>query len=261
MTTLSIPPEVAATVDDYHLSKLYCVCRFCFTRVRLERRQTKKPGPTEQLCQRTLKYYGIDFKREIVNLRLPKVLCGPCSCRLSDFERGKVKYEKWSEEKLHYYDSLARDCEFVTTRTSTVCSRDNRCKVCSIASRFIPNATLRLQSNTPKPGRPTKHSPVRKICSRCGVAEDEHDDKHCKMALKRPCAAGKIFAARTKARGYVDRLVAERLGERFEEAFHQDGGSQPSVLPTGVALFDTRLLYSRLKNHVEYYERIFVIEY
>ncbi|KAF4676857.1 hypothetical protein FOL47_004560 [Perkinsus chesapeaki] len=149
---------------------------------------------------------SFDFKRELANIRLPKVLCNPCSTRLGDFERGITDYGIWAREKRQCYDSLARDYDVVETRTSVVCAEGNRCKICCIASKCLSNEKEKFKSDTPKPGRPAKHSPIKKICTRCGLPENEHNDKLCKLALKRPHAAGKIFAERAKARKYVDKM-------------------------------------------------------
>lgn len=215
MSSLSIPSKVAETVDDYHLTKLYCVCRFCFARVKLGRRQTKRPPPSELQCQRALRFYGIDFQQELGKLQLPKVLCSTCASRLGDFERGTVDYEKWCETKSHHYDGSAKIRDSVSVQVSVMCSTIKRCRVCCIAGQFVPNAIQRLQLNLPKPGRPRKYFPH--ALSLCGEAEN--NKRRCKKALKRSSAAEK-----------------EPCVETLEEALGKDGGSQPSFSPIGEVL-------------------------
>ncbi|KAF4680527.1 hypothetical protein FOZ60_013297 [Perkinsus olseni] len=206
---LTIPPEVAATVDENHLRHLYVVCRFCFARLTLPKRGTTANPPTQEVCQRALKFYQVDFKAEVTNLRLPKVLCNACRTRLDKMSTGAMDVEKWNEEKRHYYDALLMDYDPVSTRQAAICSEADRCKVCSVASALVPNFVKKAQSNAPGPGRPST------------------------ATVKRPRRAGVKFAERVAARGYTDTLVAQRLEERFREST-ESGHESP--LPSGVSL-------------------------
>ncbi|KAF4657360.1 hypothetical protein FOL46_007451 [Perkinsus olseni] len=226
---LTIPPEVAATVDENHLRHLYVVCRFCFTRLTHHGRS----AAVCKVCQRALKFYQVDFKAEVTNLRLPKVLCNACRTRLAKMSTGAMDVEKWNEEKRHYYDALLMDYDPVSTRQAAICSEADRCKVCSVASALVPNFVKKAQSNAPGPGRTSTASPPKGVCSRCGNLVEDHDDRECARTVKRPRRAGVKFAERVAARGYTDTLVAQRLEERFREST-ESGHESP--LPSGVSL-------------------------
>ncbi|EER07242.1 hypothetical protein Pmar_PMAR020401 [Perkinsus marinus ATCC 50983] len=230
---LTIPAEVAATADGDHLRRLDAVCRFCFTRLVLPKRGTVANAPTQEVCERALKFYQVDFHAEIANLRLPKVLCNACRTRLAKMKSGEINVDEWNAQKRHYYDALFVNHDPVSTRQTAVCSEADRCRVCLIATERVPNFVKKAQSNAPKPGRPSKRSPIRGLCSRCGDPLDEHDDRRCASSAKRPRRAGEKFAERVCARGHTDKLVAQRLEERFKES-SASGSETP--MPSGASL-------------------------
>ncbi|KAF4737741.1 hypothetical protein FOZ63_015811, partial [Perkinsus olseni] len=236
--TSTHPTQVAATVDENHLRHLYVVCRFCFTRLALPKRGTTANPRTQEVCQRALKFYQVDFKAEVTNLRLPKVLCNACRTRLAKMSTGAMDVEKWNEKKRHYYDALLMDYDPVSIRQAAICSEADRCKVCSVASALVPNFIKKAQSNhSTRMLRDLeghqRRLPPKGVWSRCGNPVEDHDDRECARTVKRPRRAGVKFAERVAARDYTDTLVAQRLEERFREST-ESGHESP--LPSGVSL-------------------------
>ena len=48
------------------------------------------------------------------------------------------------------------------------------------------NHLSKLKTQGPNPGRPLEQSPVRLMCSKCGMSTDVHDIDFCKRDMKRP---------------------------------------------------------------------------
>ncbi|EER18744.1 hypothetical protein Pmar_PMAR006364 [Perkinsus marinus ATCC 50983] len=235
--SMSIPEAVAATVDSNHLEKLYCVCRLCFNRLPVKDRKSIGRAPTDLVCDRSKQYYQIDFKRELTNLTLPKVLCPTCTRRLADFASKKKDPAEWDEKTRHFVDALQRDHDSIKTRSTVLCSADNRCRICQIASSRSSTQAMRSKSTTPGPGRPIEQSPVKLICSKCGRDLFDHDDAHCQAVRKRHrshAEAGERFAERVATRGHSDQFVKRNLRALFDDP--ASSSTQPSSpVSTGVS--------------------------
>ncbi|KAF4706687.1 hypothetical protein FOZ62_028902 [Perkinsus olseni] len=242
MKFLEIPEEVANVAEPRHLKNLYRVCRLCYTRTSATGGNTTPP-PGEKNCGRAATFYGIDLKREVTNLALPKVLCAGCTRRLARFEKDPDSFESWKESGRFYVDALQLDSDVVVTRTDP-CSTEVPCRVCVIVANRKPNFLQAQHSNAPKKGRPLEQSPPKAMCSKCGQPIADHDDAFCAMVMKNPCRAkeaGRKFARRTEARGFTEQLVQEHLRDSFTSG---TGGSESSKTPmrTGVKLDGHRYL-------------------
>ncbi|KAF4648560.1 hypothetical protein FOL47_003077, partial [Perkinsus chesapeaki] len=165
------------------------------------------------------------------------ILCGGCMRRLTRFDKNPGEFEAWKQDKRFYVDALQLDYDLVATRSDR-CSQEARCRVCDIVHNPKSNELQAKESNFPKKGRPLEQSPPQPICNKCGEPWTfEHDLRHCANVMKRPtrsAAAGRVFAERVKARGFLDDLVKEHLRDTFESG----GGSESSATPlrTGVKL-------------------------
>ncbi|KAF4674672.1 hypothetical protein FOL47_008872 [Perkinsus chesapeaki] len=185
------------------------------------------------MCERCVKYYKVDFTREVANLSLPKVLCPACTRRLKRFEDDPTSFESWREGKRYFVDALQYDYDSVNTR-SDACSEEAPCKVCSIVLLKKSNTLQAKHSNRPKKGRPIEQSPVKFLCNKCGLPEEGYDHSQCHKK-RRGQAAGREFAKRVEASGFTKHMVREHLRE---VAMSGVGGSESSQTPlrTGIKL-------------------------
>ena len=187
MTILNLfVSEVADIWDDYHLDKLYCVCRFCYGRISCAVATTKRQSLSTLVVQRAKKFYNIDFSLELTNLSKPKTLCNNCKRRLVRLDSDEITQEKCSKLRISIefqpmIDRFVRD-----TRQTIVCSAEMRCQVCQIASSLVNNRLTKLQSNLSSAGRPLEQNPIKSLCSKCGQFMDSHDKNACNKVLKHP---------------------------------------------------------------------------
>ncbi|KAF4678969.1 hypothetical protein FOZ60_015801 [Perkinsus olseni] len=206
-TWLQIPREVSDLTDSFHNDRLYRVCRFCAYRVTLRKGQLRAPPPSEAMCTLATRFYKIDFKDELTNTRLPKVLCDGCKRRLCRLRDNEHEQAEWEEHKRFYVSGTFWHYEPVKTRGTVICSAENRCKVCCIYAEKKSNTLQKKHSAAPQKGRPLQQSPPRPMCSKCGQYMDsEHDLSTCDGVKKRPRSsgvAGRNFSERVDTRGYT----------------------------------------------------------
>ena len=119
---LEISSEVADKYDNYHLEKLYCVCRFCYQRISGTASSIKKQPLSLLVIDRTNKFYGIDFSFELTDLSKPKSLCSSCKRRLVRLDSGEITQEKWNElrSSIEFQPKLGKSLR--DTRQTVLCN-------------------------------------------------------------------------------------------------------------------------------------------
>ena len=220
-SSLLIPDNLLNIWDYYHVDSLYKVCRFCYIRLSpkdLPKKNLRQP-PTNLVIDRAYKFYNIDLRAEIIDLFKPKVFCCSCRSRLSDLESGKLNIHKWLSDRSNIESNLNVEIPCNITRKAILCVPTDRCHLCKIYSSSMNNHLSKLKTQGPNPGRPLEQSPVRLMCSKCGMSTDVHDIDFCKQVMKRPQSsrqAGKHFAERVESRGYTENLTTNFLVSSLE---------------------------------------------
>ncbi|KAF4705043.1 hypothetical protein FOZ62_005402, partial [Perkinsus olseni] len=239
-TWLQIPREVSDLTDSFHNDRLYRVCRFCAYRVTLRKGQLRAPPPSEAMCTLATRFYKIDFKDELTNTRLPKVLCDGCKRRLCRLRDNEHEQAEWEEHKRFYVSGTFWHYEPVKTRGTVICSAENRCMMCCIYAEKKSNTLQKKHSAAPQKGRPLQQSPPRPMCSKCGQYMDsEHDLSTCDGGKKRPRSsgvAGRNFSERVDTRGYTDEMLRVNLKEKFLASSSSSSSSPIGPVRTGVSV-------------------------
>ena len=97
---MAIPNEISHLYDSYHIDSLYRVCLFCFNRISskdLPKESIRKPL-TQLVVERAEKYYQTNFKLELSEITMPKVLCCGCRTRFANLDTGKFAFEKFEND-------------------------------------------------------------------------------------------------------------------------------------------------------------------
>ncbi|EER02729.1 hypothetical protein Pmar_PMAR008500 [Perkinsus marinus ATCC 50983] len=192
------------------------------------------------MCALATRFYKIDFKDELTNTRLPKVLCDGCKRRLCRLRDNEVEQTEWEEHKRFYVSGAFWHYEPVKTRGTVICSAENRCKVCCIYAEKKSNTLQKKHSAAPQKGRPLQQSPPRPMCSKCGQYMDsEHDLGTCDSVKKRPRnsgAAGRRFSDRVDTRGYTDEMLRVNLKKKFLSSTSSSTASSSGPVRTGVSV-------------------------
>ena len=210
---MAIPNEISHFYDNYHIDSLYRVCRFCFNRIYskdLPKESIRKPL-TQLVVERAEKYFQINFKLELSEITMPKVLCCGCRTRLANLDTGKLALEKFENDRQALEILPIIGEQQYSTPSIVGCKEDCRCYVCQINGSSLNNFIIKLNTHGPRPGRPLEQSPCKVMCSKCGRYLENHDEKFCRNITKHPKSsfeAGKLFAEKVEARGFTSKVAA-----------------------------------------------------
>ena len=133
--------------DFHHIDNLYRVCCFCFNRIPskvLPKESIRKPL-TQLVVERAEKYYQLNFKLELSDMTMPKVLCCGCRTRLANLDTGKLALCKFENDRQTLEILPSIEDQQYSIRNKVGSKVHNCCHVCQINGSSLNNFIVKLK--------------------------------------------------------------------------------------------------------------------